>query len=449
MPNFAPLREDKLAIHCKSGDTISLQARWAEAGRGFLSSQSSQSAVEGTMKFTIKSIDDLELPPGKRDHFEWDDVISGWGFRLRDGGKRVWVFQYAIGAGEKKRTRRITFGAYPAMDVPTARAQAAQYHAQVMAGGDPAIDKAESKAQPIETFEACMRVYLERRRRDVKLRPRSYAEIERHLVRNLKALHGLPIDKVDRRAIAVELGRLTDNGPTQANRTRTSVVKFLNWCAGEGLIDANPALFTNRNSEGSRDRVLTTNELAAVWHALPEGDYGDIVRLLILLGQRTSEIADLRWDEVDLERGIITLPPARVKNRRRHTIPLAAPATAILKARRQSNGRDLIFGIGTGQRGFGGWTKSKARLDAKVKIPAWVHHDLRRSAATGMAELGISPWAIEAVLNHATGNRTSIGSIYNKSTYENEKTAALMRWAEHLMGAIEGRTDVVTPLKRA
>jgi len=131
------------------------------------------------------------------------------------------------------------------MAVAAAREQAEKYHAQVKLGGDPQQEKADIKTRSDETFEACMKLYLERRRTDGKLRASSYGEIERHLVKNLAPLHGLHIAKVDRRAIALELGRLTNGSPVQANRTRASLVKFLNWCAGEGFIDANPAVFTN------------------------------------------------------------------------------------------------------------------------------------------------------------------------------------------------------------
>jgi integrase len=279
------------------------------------------------------------------------------------------------------------------------------------------------------------------------LRTSSYGEIERHLVRNLKALHDLRIDKVDRRAIALELGRLTTIGAIQANRTRASLVKFLSWCAGEGFIDANPAMFTNKNSEQARDRVLTIAELGTIWRALPDDGYGDIVRLLALTGQRAREISDLRWEEIDLDRSVITLPPPRTKNGRWHTIPLSAPVTEILKARVKDASRQFVFGIG--QRGFSGWSKAKARLDEKVKIAPWHIHDLRRAVSTGMNDLGIMPFIVESVLNHVSGFKGGVAGVYNKSTYEGEKAAALARWAEHLMAVVEGRESNVTPLKRA
>src|SRR5262249_49090685 len=140
--------------------------------------------------------------------------------------------------------------------------------------------------------------YLEMRRRDVKLRPRSYVEVERHLLRNLKPLHGLQLVDIERnrRLIAAELARITsENGPVEANRTHTSLGKFLNWCAGQGFIDANPTKFVNKNSEVSRDRVLVNNELKEIWCALNRTDFGDVLKLLMLTGQRKREIGALEW----------------------------------------------------------------------------------------------------------------------------------------------------------
>jgi integrase len=398
------------------------------------------------MKLTVKNTESLKLPigtPGKPgDHIEWDDDIPGFGIRSRSGGSRTWIFQYKLG----DRQRRMKLGKYPAISAPAAREQAAKLHGKVTNGHDPAGDKAESKARSGDTFERCLKLYLERRRDDPKLRPVSYREIERHLDRNLKGLHGIRIDKIDRRAIALELANFGKGKPTQANRTRASLVKFLNWCAGEGFIDANPAMFTNKNPERPRERVLKDGELRTIWRALPDGDFGHIVKLLMLSGQRAREIGSLRWDEIDLERVIITLPPARTKNRRWHTIPISDPARAILEARPRSS-RAFVFG--SGQGGFSGWSKAKSQLDQKVKIAPWVVHDLRRAVSTGMNEIGIEPHVVEAVLNHISCSRGGVAGRYNKAEYEAQKTTALARWAEHLTAVVEGRKSNVTQLKRA
>jgi integrase len=258
----------------------------------------------------------------------------------------------------------------------------------------------------------------------------------------LRALHSTPIHRLDRRAIAVELARFTnERGPVQANRTRASLVKFLGWCAGEGFIDSNPATLVNKNAEQSRARVLTLAELGTIWRALPGGDFDDAFKLLALTGQRREEVSQLRWDEVDLDRGTITLQPARTKNGCLHTIPLAAKACEILAARWRDRNPDRALVFGRGQGGFSGWSQSKARLDASVKIEPWIVHDLRRAVATGMADIGIQPHIIETVLNHVSGSKRGVAGIYNRSAYEAEKAAALARWDAHLMALIEGRSN--------
>jgi integrase len=394
------------------------------------------------MKLTVKTTDALRLAPGERDKIWFDDDIAGWGLRVRDGGKRVWIFQYAIGG----RTRRLTFGTYPAMSVTTAREQAEQLHAQTKLGRDPAREKVAAQARGGETFGNCLNVYLRYRRAQGKLRATTLSATERHLSVNLRALHNIGIDKLDRRAIAAELSRFTtERGPVQANRTRASVVKFLSWCAGEGYIDSNPAQLVNKNPERPRDRLLRMDELARIWRALPAGDFGDILRLLTLLGQRRDEIAQLDWNEVDLSCGVIALPASRMKNRRPHVVHLGPTAVAILRARDRGE-RPMVFGTGHG--GFSGWSQSKARLD-KLELEPWVIHDLRRAVSTHMNEIGVTPHIVEAVLGHVSGSRGGVAGVYNLATYEPDKRAAMLRWDEHLMAAVEGRDTNISPLRRA
>jgi integrase len=162
--------------------------------------------------------------------------------------------------------------------------------------------------------------------------------------------------------------------------------------------------------------------------------------LLVLTACRANEIGGLRWDEVHDD--MIILPAERVKTGRPHVVPLAAPAQAILAAIPRGRYGDHVFARG----GFRSWSYGKRRLDTKLTaLAAWIVHDLRRSAATGMAELGVAPHVIEVVLNHA-GHRAGIGGIYNHATYEREKRAALVIWADHVVAAVEGRESRVMAL---
>ena len=208
----------------------------------------------------------------------------------------------------------------------------------------------------------------------------------------------------------------------------------MNWCIGEGYADVNVALQTNKNEEVARDRVLDDSELKAVWNTLKNGDdYADIIRLLILTGQRLHEISDLRWSEIDLDKATITLPPSRTKNHRQHIVPLSAPALAILKGRAHGD-RELVFGRGA--KGFGGWTKSKAKLDEKVGLRSWIQHDIRRSTATGLARLKSchTPLRRSWVTSAASGAESL--AVTTSPATETEKRAALDLWGAHITALV-------------
>jgi integrase len=151
----------------------------------------------------------------------------------------------------------------------------------------------------------------------------------------------------------------------------------------------------------------------------------------------------LRRPEVDLEETVITLPPDRTKNGRPHEVPLSKLALAIVKSRPPRAGRDFLFGDGPRngsdrQGGFQGWSKSKAALDRQAVIGPWRLHDVRRTVATRMAELGVQPHVIEAVLNHISGHKAGVAGIYNRSSYAAEKRTALELWGKHVQVLIEG-----------
>jgi integrase len=335
-----------------------------------------------------------------------------------------------------------------AIRLEQARGTATKLHAQVRLGHDVAAERDERRRAVTQTFGAALAVYLPRQK--VRVRPRSYTEIDRYLSRYLRALHGLRLDKIDRRAIAEQLSRIeTANGKPAANRARTCLSALFVWAMREGLADANPVVGTGRREEASRDRVLTSEELHVIWRALGDDEFSAIAKLLILTGQRREEIGGLRWSE--LADHVIALPAERVKNGRPHTIPLSPPALAILGAQPRREGRDFVFGRGEG--GFSGWSRCKARLDQRIAnlngsaLPGWTIHDLRRSAVTHMAELGVQPHVIEAVINHVSGHKAGVAGIYNKSTYEREKVAALALWAEHVLAVVECRKNRIVSLR--
>jgi integrase len=185
--------------------------------------------------------------------------------------------------------------------------------------------------------------------------------------------------------------------------------------------------------------VLADHELAAIWAATESNSaYNNIVRLLIILGQRRNEIGGLEWREVFDDK--IVLPSSRPKNHREHVIPLSPPARVILAGRQRKS--EFVFGHHPG-RPFGGFGKAKQQLDrhmraSGVELEPWSHHDLRRTMSTRMHEIGIQPHVVEAVINHV-GHKAGTPGVYNKAVYTKEKITALLRWSEYLFAVIEGR----------
>jgi integrase len=399
------------------------------------------------MKLTKQSINSLVLPRGKAEAIFFDDDLAGLGLRIRAGGSANWIFQYRLG----KKQRRLTLGSAKVLDPSKARSRAGELHAMVRLGRDPAGEKAEHRAQAAETFDAILKEYLKRKRLDMK--PRSYLEVERHLLNYAKPLHRLQLAKIERRNVASLIsGLASSSGVVSANRARASLSAFFAWSIRQGLVDANPVMGTERRDEKSRERVLADDELRSIWSALEDDQYGAVVKLLMLTAQRANEIAALRWSEIVGDN--IVLPPERTKNGRSHVVPLLGAASAIITTQPRRAERDLVFGWGEG--GFQGWSNCKQRLDERITkarksdrampMAHWTLHDMRRTAATRMAELGVAPQVIESILNHVSGHKTGVAGIYNRSTYEREKRVALSLWADHVRAIVEDRERKVVSL---
>jgi integrase len=401
------------------------------------------------MKLTAQEIARHRPPHGKSDYIVFDEDLPGFGLRYRDG-RRSWVYQYAFGSGETRVNRRMSYGTFPDLPPAKARSIAADLAAKVRLGQDPAADKKVNRADARNSFGKLVDRYLAFKK--TELRDRSYGEIERYLDDYAKPLHGLPAPAVDLRRIADFLDTVAkEHGAVSANRARTSLSAMFAWAMRKALHNQNPVIHTEARKERSRHRVLSDAEIGTVWNSLPDNDYGNIIKLLTLTGQRASEIGGLRWSEIDFDRELISLAAERTKNARPHEIPMSEPVRKILKARSRSENRDLIFGSGEG--GFSGWGKSKDRLDQAIAdklgkpLPDWVVHDLRRTAATRMADLGELPHVIEAVLNHVSGQRAGIAGIYNRAPYKAEKAQALEKWATHILAVAKGQKINVTPLR--
>jgi integrase len=374
-----------------------------------------------TQKITISAMKKLAAEGG----WVWDTDCAGFGARRQTRDVHFYLRYRLGGRQHMKRIGRLGSPWTP----ETARQIARIGLGEVAQGKHPTFGNGHAKAEG-PTFGELFPRFLERKRGE--LRPRTFAELSRHLTLHAAPLNGLRLGEIDKRTIAQRLDEIeTGSGGVTRNRVRVSLSAFFNWANRNALAEGNPVRGTDTAKERRRDRVLSDPELAAVWRALPSGEFGDMLRLLILTGQRRNEIGGLRWSEVDLARSVIRLGPERTKNKHPHEIPLSGMALTILQ-------RMILPDLPVAEAGgfvfgrFTAWSKAKANLDRCCVIAPWTIHDLRRTCATGMAELGVGPHIIEAVLNHASGHKAGIAGIYNRARYETGVREALERWADHV-----------------
>lgn len=384
------------------------------------------------MRLSKQSVSSLQIPAGKPYHIEWDEVLPGFGVRVNPTGK-VWVVQYRASG----KSRRETIGRVDTVPLDAARETAKKTLAKVQLGSDPHAEKAQAKARAKITFEAVAERYL--KHAQDRLKPRSFEEVERHLKKHWQPLQGLPINDIRRALVATRLEEIAEqSGPIASNRARAALSALFAWAVAVGLAESNPVMGTMRVAvEVSREHVIMDNELAEIWRACRDDDHGRIIRLLLLTGQRRDEVGDMKWSEVDLGQELWIIPRERTKNGLKHEVPLSNAALHILQSIPRREGREFVFGEGQG--GFSGWSKSKTRLDIRVAkggavLRPWRLHDLRRTTATRLGELGTLPHVIEAILNHISGHKAGVAGIYNRATYAREKREALDLWSKYIAG---------------
>src|SRR5262249_29337983 len=255
---------------------------WKPVALHLLSKGEGGSAV----KFSEKNTAVLHLPVGKADSGRGDDDVAGFSLRIREGGARTWLFRYRLG----NKQRAVKLGAAGTVPLVLARKHAKMLAARVANGEDPALDREVARSEAENTFGVLAEQFLEARK--PSWRPRSYEEFLRHLIKQSKPLHPLPIAAISQRNIANLLSDITKtSGTIASNRARSSLSALFTWVMKEGirLPEGNVAAYTNKHEEKSRDRVLSDAELVAIWNACQRDDYGAIVRMLMLTGQRANE----------------------------------------------------------------------------------------------------------------------------------------------------------------
>jgi integrase len=424
-----------------------------------------------------KKLTDLfveRVKPPQQGRVEYFDAsFPGLALRVTDNGGKSWCAFYRFNG----RLRRFTIGRYPAIKPAQARREAQAALERMREGTDPADEKRARRSQrdpATDTFATVAADYLERYAKP-NLRKSTFLQAKRDLEFDaVPAWRDRPIGSVARRDVIDLIDRIIARGaPVQANRTLTRIRALFNWAIEKDHLAASPiARMKLPTQEQARDRVLSDDELRWLWKACDEigWPFGPTTKLLMLTAQRRDEVATLNWADVDLEKRVWTIPREKAKNDRAHEVQLSDAALAVLKSLPRI-GEDMVFTT-TGETPVSGFSRSKRRLDDAMirarrqslglpegdkeyrralklpaekelptEIPGWTLHDLRRTAATGMARLNFPPHVVDKVLNHASGTIKGVAAVYNRFAYLEERRAALDAWGRYVEALVHAAPD--------
>jgi integrase len=242
---------------------------------------------------------------------------------------------------------------------------------------------------------------------------------------------------------------------SQARAVLAVIRKMLNWAVQGDYVELNPLAGVSPVAKAARrERVLADNEVRAIWNALPDAavsqSTADALRLLFLTGQRSGEVCGITRGEIDLDKALWSMPAIRVKNGLPHNVPLSRAALIIIKNRLAAadDGPDAPLFSRVGKPIESNAIAQATRKALQHFDQPWTPHDIRRTVATGMAEAGVFPHIVEAVLNHISGARAGVAGIYNRAAYDGDKRRALDLWADRLASIIEDKPSNIVPLKR-
>jgi integrase len=380
------------------------------------------------IKLTKSAIDAIPTPAS--DVVYWDAGCPGFGVKVTPKGRKVFVVLYRTG-GAGSKLRKYTIGPYGRVTLHQARVAAQKVFAAKLEGRDLAAEKQAARRRVVvDKVEDLLETYIAQHLAQNK----TGGEISRLLRRELGGhWAGRSIHDITKRDVVEVISAVEQRGALgAANKTLKSTKTFLRWCVGRAILDRSPAEGIPLPTKMvTQDKVLTDRELLQVILAARKigGPYGGIVELLALTGQRREEVAQMVWDELDIDRGIWTLPGSRTKNGKEHVVHLSEQAIAVLKAV-QRKGPFVFSNFGT--RPFHDFSKAKRLLDRLSTVSQWRLHDLRRSCVFGMARLGVSPHVADKILNHQSGTISGVAAVYQRHEFLAERRAALDLWGAHV-----------------
>jgi integrase len=387
-------------------------------------------------KLTPAFVEKASADPGAERTVFWDKTMPGFGLMVTKAGHRSFVYQYRTGS----RSRRMTFPI--ALGLDKARKEAKKALGGVAAGGDPLEERRKAEALAENTLRSICEEYLRRDGKRLRTAGQIAATLERLVYPKLGARQ---IDSIRRSEIVRLLDKIEDeNGASMANNTLAQIRKIMNWHATRSDDFRSPivrGMARTKSKERARDRILTDDELRAVWKTADAstGPFGYLVRFILLTATRRSEAA--RMVDTELSGEDWTIPAARYKTKLDHVVPLSRSARDLLASVPRIKGVPYIFT--TGSEPISGFSKFKQAFDEECGVNGWTLHDLRRTARSLMSRAGVDADHAERCLGHVIGG---VRGTYDRHAYHAEKRRAFEALAAQIDRIVHPVENVV-PLR--
>ena len=410
-----------------------------------------------TTKLTKRVID--AAMPADRDLYVFDKDVKGFGIKITRRGAKIYFADYRVGGGRGAKKERFTIGRHGSPWTPDAARREAIRVLRVVKelGVSPAaerkLDRSRTSIAAANTVRAVVDDFTERYLK--RKAPRRWRESRRVLEYDVVSRWGdRPVSHITSSDVAGLLenilsrpsrrrdasGQNVIGCPSLANHVHKGLSTLFKWCVRPtiGYLTESPMNGIEKPAaEIERDRVLTDAELAAVWRATAElgFPFGPAVRLMIATAQRRDEVGGMMWSELDIPGRRWVIPAERSKNGRPNIVPLTDLAIAALHEipSRAVEGCDYVFTT-NGTSPASGYSRAKRRLDTLMSglcqqsLENWTFHDLRRTVATNLAQMGVAQHVIERLLNHLPRQLRGVARIYNRYEYLEERRTALMAW---------------------
>ncbi|WEX07285.1 tyrosine-type recombinase/integrase [Chelativorans sp. AA-79] len=413
------------------------------------------------LKLTQKTLDKnrSHAASSKKATYLWDTELAGFGAYVTATGDVSFLVQKWAGGRGGKAIRYVIGKTKNGMTLDEARTLAKTHIGDIAKGANPIDIRRQARRETRDRLNGmkvseALDLFIpdpdsDPRKNSLPSRYKTEAKSAMKQAFEAEGLLKSAVTEIAKADIRKMLTRKSDR-PAAARNLFAALRPFFRYCVEQEIITVSPmAEMSSPSPVSSRDRLLSSDEIKAFWKATGElsDTWRRFYRLLLLTGQRREEVAGIRWEEIDLDQKTWTIPAERAKNGKAHVVHLSDEAMSELPKAPEGKGTGYVLPGARGESHISGYSKMKRALDDEMKkhladnFSPWRIHDLRRTMASGLAEMGFPTDVADRLLNHVSGSRSGIKGVYQRYEFLKERKEAIEAWAERVREIVSDKVE--------